>query len=123
MLSLMTIFKDVLPGYKIRSPTEQELQVKVTKAVQKLRDFERTLLKAFQAYLKLLRSVANSTSAPISHVRCGSGCCPRSIMAAGVFSHVRWMPVGQRSSVCVASWMACRTSTLCQMSFKCWCPS
>lgn len=69
LLSMMTVFKDILPGYKIRKLTDQELDVKVTKGVQKLRDFEMTLLKAFQAYLKLLRSIVTNTTTP-SHSRC-----------------------------------------------------
>ena len=67
---MMTVFRDILPGYKIRKLTEQELEVKVTKGVQKTRDFEMTLLKAFQAYLKLLRSIATSETAPLAHGRC-----------------------------------------------------
>jgi hypothetical protein len=69
LLSMMTVFKDILPGYKIRTLTDQELEVKVTKGVQKLRDFEMTLLKAFRAYLKLLRSIVTNTST-LSHGRC-----------------------------------------------------
>jgi hypothetical protein len=63
LLSLMAIFRDILPGYKIRKLSDEELQVQVTKAVKKVRDFEMTLLKAFQAYLKLLRTSANATAA------------------------------------------------------------
>jgi hypothetical protein len=63
LLSLMAIFRDILPGYKIRKLSDEELQVQVTKAVKKVRDFEKTLLKAFQAYLKLLRTSANATAA------------------------------------------------------------
>ena len=56
--------------------------MKVTKGVQKTRDFEMTLLKAFQAYLKLLRSIATSETAPLAHGRCahtctGSGACDK----------------------------------------------
>jgi hypothetical protein len=29
MVTLLAVFKDVLPGYRIRPPTEKELQVKV----------------------------------------------------------------------------------------------
>lgn len=68
----MAVFRDILPGYKIRKLSEQELQVQVTKAVQKVRDFERTLLKAFQAYLKLLRSAATAAGVPTKHTRCAS---------------------------------------------------
>jgi hypothetical protein len=29
MLSLLAVFKDIIPGYRIRLPTEKELEVKV----------------------------------------------------------------------------------------------
>ena len=70
LLSLMAIFRDILPGYKIRKLTDAELAGTVTKGVQKMRDFEATLLKAFQAYLKLARSIATSATAPTKHQRC-----------------------------------------------------
>ena len=44
MLSLLAVFKDVLPGYRIRLPTAKEKQVQVTKSVRLLRTFERRLL-------------------------------------------------------------------------------
>ena len=68
---MLTVFRDILPGYKIRKLTDAELQVTVTKGVQKIRDYESTLLKAFQAYLKLLRSVVTggAAAAPV-HRRC-----------------------------------------------------
>ena len=70
LLSMLTVFRDILPGYKIRKLTDAELQVTVTKGVQKIRDYESTLLKAFQAYLKLLRSVATGGAAAPVHRRC-----------------------------------------------------
>jgi len=69
VLSLSSVFKDILPGYRIRDLTDVEEDVKVTKAVQKLRDYERTLVKAFQSYVKLLRGMLNSKAASINHKR------------------------------------------------------
>ena len=48
MLSLAAVFKDILPGYKIRAPTEKELAMAVSKEVKKLRDHESGLLRAYQ---------------------------------------------------------------------------
>lgn len=70
MLSLAAVFKDILPGYRIRALSDAELAVKVTKTVQKVRDYEEALLKAFLAYVKLLRAVAADTTAHANHVRC-----------------------------------------------------
>ena len=55
LLSLSSIFKDILPGYRIRELSEEEAAVKVTKAVQRLRDYEHALLRGFQSYVKVLR--------------------------------------------------------------------
>jgi nucleolar complex protein 3 len=54
LLSLLAVFRDIVPGYRIRLPTEEELKVKVSKDVQKVRDFEAALLRSYQSYLKLL---------------------------------------------------------------------
>lgn len=48
MLSLLAVFRDVLPSYRIRLPTEKELEQKVSKEVQKTRDYERCMLSAYQ---------------------------------------------------------------------------
>ncbi|XP_039165303.1 nucleolar complex protein 3 homolog [Eucalyptus grandis] len=37
LLSLLAVFKDIIPGYHIRLPTEKELVMKVSKDVKKMR--------------------------------------------------------------------------------------
>lgn len=54
MVSLLAIFQDVLPAYRIRLPTAQELAVRVSKDTKKLWDYERALLTHYQWYLKVL---------------------------------------------------------------------
>ncbi|KAK3275154.1 hypothetical protein CYMTET_16704 [Cymbomonas tetramitiformis] len=54
MLSLLAVYKDIAPSYRIRLPTEKELEVKVSKDVAKVRDYESALLKSYQAYLRVL---------------------------------------------------------------------
>lgn len=51
MLSLLAVFKDVLPGYRIRLPTEKELAMPVSKDVKKTRDYEASLLRMYQVHL------------------------------------------------------------------------
>lgn len=48
MLSLLAVFRDVAPAYRIRLPTDKELTIKVSKEVQQTRDYERTFLAAYQ---------------------------------------------------------------------------
>ena len=59
-LSMVLVFKDVCPGYRIRPPTPKELAMKVSKETQKLRDFEAGLLKTYGNFVRVL-------------VRCGGG--------------------------------------------------
>jgi nucleolar complex protein 3 len=48
MLSLAAVFRDVLPGYRIRLPTEKELAMPVSKEQRALREHESMLLRAYQ---------------------------------------------------------------------------
>lgn len=54
VMSLLAIFQDILPSYRIRLPTAAEMAVKVGKETKKLWDYERALLHHYQSYLKLL---------------------------------------------------------------------
>jgi nucleolar complex protein 3 len=48
MLSAAAVFRDILPGYRIRLPTDKELSMPVSKDVKKLRDYESALLRSYQ---------------------------------------------------------------------------
>ncbi|EFJ44448.1 hypothetical protein VOLCADRAFT_121316 [Volvox carteri f. nagariensis] len=77
LLSLYAVFKDILPGYRIRPPSEKEMEVKVSKEVAKLREYEQTLLKSYQTYLRSLldasRCVERGTGT-LSHARVAVRC-------------------------------------------------
>ena len=49
MLTLLAVFKDILPGYRIRLPTEKELEVPVSKEVKQTRDYESMQVRLYQA--------------------------------------------------------------------------
>ena len=51
MLSLLAVFKDILPGYRIRLPTEKELEIPVSKEVKQTRDYESMQLRLYQVSL------------------------------------------------------------------------
>jgi nucleolar complex protein 3 len=55
-ISLLEVFKDIIPEYRIRQLTEQEKEVKVKKDVKRLRDFEGSLISNYKAYLAFLES-------------------------------------------------------------------
>ncbi|XP_073155213.1 nucleolar complex-associated protein 3 [Henckelia pumila] len=52
--SVLAVFKNIIPGYRIRLPTEKEQEMKVSKAVKKMRFYESTLLSALKAYIQKL---------------------------------------------------------------------
>jgi len=54
LLSLLAIFSDILPSYRIRLPTEAEMGVRVSKETKATWDYERKLLQAYQRYLQVL---------------------------------------------------------------------
>ncbi|CCX15572.1 nucleolar complex-associated protein-domain-containing protein [Pyronema domesticum] len=54
LAALMSVYKDVIPGFRIRPLTEQELKIKVSKDVQKLRDFEQSLVSGYQRFVEKL---------------------------------------------------------------------
>lgn len=64
--SLLAVFKDIIPGYRIRLPTEKELEMNVSKQVKKMRFYESTLLTVYKAYLQ--RLIALERKAPFRRV-------------------------------------------------------
>ncbi|KAM4636326.1 nucleolar complex protein 3 homolog isoform 1-T1 [Discoglossus pictus] len=54
MISLMEVFKDITPSYKIRPLTEEEKSSRVKKDTQKLREFEESLVSQYKFYLENL---------------------------------------------------------------------
>ncbi|XP_039174024.1 nucleolar complex protein 3 homolog [Eucalyptus grandis] len=70
LLSLLAVFKDIIPGYRIRLPTEKELVMKVSKDVKKMRYYESTLLSAYKAYLQKLMVLEKVSLYQHAVVRC-----------------------------------------------------
>jgi nucleolar complex protein 3 len=55
----LAIYKDVIPGYRIRPLSEEDMDVKVSKEVKKLRAYEQALVAGYQQYIKDLAKLAN----------------------------------------------------------------
>ncbi|KAI7878590.1 nucleolar complex-associated protein 3 [Lichtheimia hyalospora FSU 10163] len=64
-LTQLAVYKDIIPGYRIRPLTEKEEAVKVSKDVKKLREFEKTLLHNYELYLKDLDLLLKKKSAQV----------------------------------------------------------
>jgi hypothetical protein len=54
MLSGLLVFKDICPSYRIRSVEEYDKEVQLKKDTKNLKDFELSLLGAYQKYLKII---------------------------------------------------------------------
>ncbi|XP_027061167.1 nucleolar complex-associated protein 3-like [Coffea arabica] len=68
--SLLAVFKDILPGYRIRLPTEKEQQMLVSKAVKKTRLYESTLLTAYKAFVQKLIALEEQAVYKCVAMRC-----------------------------------------------------
>jgi nucleolar complex protein 3 len=54
MLSQLAVFKDIIPGYRIRALTDKEQSEKVSQIVGRTREWEQGLVSVYQMYLKSL---------------------------------------------------------------------
>lgn len=54
LASQAAVYKDVIPGYRIRPLSEEDKNAKVSKDVRKLRDFEQSLLTGYRNYVQKL---------------------------------------------------------------------
>lgn len=53
-LSQLAVYKDLIPGYRIRELTAMEEAEKVRDEVRRLREGEKMLVRSYKGYLKLL---------------------------------------------------------------------
>ncbi|KAL1744529.1 nucleolar complex-associated protein-domain-containing protein [Schizophyllum fasciatum] len=54
MLSQLAVFKDIIPGYRIRPLTDKEKSEKVSQQVARQREYEQGLVGVYQTYLRAL---------------------------------------------------------------------
>ncbi|KAK7014892.1 nucleolar complex-associated protein 3 [Favolaschia claudopus] len=62
ILSQLAVFKDIIPGYRIRSLTEKEQSEKVSQMVARTRDWEQGLVAVYQTYLRSLEGELKAKS-------------------------------------------------------------
>ncbi|KAL7960646.1 nucleolar complex-associated domain-containing protein [Trichoderma compactum] len=68
MLALMTqmsVYKDIIPGYRIRPATEDGPTEKVSKEVRTMRQYEQALVSGYQNYVKELARCAKDQTAAV----------------------------------------------------------
>jgi nucleolar complex protein 3 len=56
ILSQLTVFKDIIPGYRIRALTDKEKAENVSQMVARTRDWEQGLVNVYQNYLRSLEA-------------------------------------------------------------------
>ncbi|KAJ7774788.1 nucleolar complex-associated protein-domain-containing protein [Mycena metata] len=62
ILSQLAVFKDIVPGYRIRALTEKEKAEKVSQMVSRTRDWEQGLVVVYQTYLRALEAELKARS-------------------------------------------------------------
>ncbi|KAG5727683.1 Nucleolar complex protein 3 like protein [Termitomyces sp. T112] len=62
MLSQLAVFKDIIPGYRIRALTDKEKMEKVSQMVARTRDWEQGLVTTYQTYLRSLEAELKARS-------------------------------------------------------------
>jgi len=65
LVTQMAVYKDVIPGYRIRPADEQMAKEKVSKDVKRVRAYEQALVSGYHEYLKTLARFA--TSKPVAY--------------------------------------------------------
>lgn len=81
LVTQLAVFKDVIPGYRIRPIAESDLAEKLSKEVRRLRAFEQALVGSYQTYVKELTNSAKSDNrdsldgtATVGHVAISCAC-------------------------------------------------
>jgi len=70
----LAVFKDIIPGYRIR-PLEEELRTeKLSKEVKKLKTYEQSLVSAYQEFLKVLSKNVRDSTGGLSSVATSCAC-------------------------------------------------
>ena len=56
----VAVYKDVIPGYRIRNYNDEDLGAKVSKDVRKTRQYEQSLISGYRAFISQLADVAKT---------------------------------------------------------------
>jgi nucleolar complex protein 3 len=68
ILSQLAVFKDIIPGYRIRALTEKEKTEKVSQMVARTRDWEQGLVVVYQTYLRALEAELKGAAHFLPHL-------------------------------------------------------
>lgn len=65
LMTQMTVYQDIIPGYRIRPQTEDSSKEKISKEVRQMRQFEQSLVSGYQGYVKELARCAKFETKPV----------------------------------------------------------
>ncbi|KKK18153.1 hypothetical protein P175DRAFT_0504983 [Aspergillus ochraceoroseus IBT 24754] len=65
------VYKDIIPGYRIRPLSEEDMSAKISKDVRKLRNFEQSLLSGYKHYIQTLLSLTKSSKSDAGDAAAG----------------------------------------------------
>jgi nucleolar complex protein 3 len=57
------VYKDAIPGYRIRAYTDEDVGTKVSKEVRRTRQYEQALVSGYQSYIKQLEALSKAKEA------------------------------------------------------------
>lgn len=68
MATQLAVFKDIIPGYRIRPLSDDDMNSKVSRDVKRLRNFEQTLVSCYREYVqglaRMVKAAASRTRTP-----------------------------------------------------------
>lgn len=108
LLSLLAVWVDVIPGYRIRALSEQEQKERVSQEVARRRDWEQSLVRLYREFLECCEAEVRDTSSPLSPVALRCFCTLlvrvphfnyRKNLLASVISHLSrksWTPASEQ---------------------------
>lgn len=67
ILTQLAVYKDVIPGYRIRPGSEDPAEQKLSKEVKRVRSYEQALVTGYQIYLKELAKYAKTRGSDDAH--------------------------------------------------------
>ncbi|EPS38360.1 hypothetical protein H072_7970 [Dactylellina haptotyla CBS 200.50] len=74
LLTQVSIFRDIIPGYRIRPLTSEELAIKVTSDIKKLRNFEQSLVSSYKVYVDNLGRLSRTVGGQLCPIAISCTC-------------------------------------------------
>lgn len=68
LLSLLAVWVDIIPGYRIRALSEQEQKERVSQEVARRRDWEQSLVRLYREYLECCEAEVRDAASPLARV-------------------------------------------------------